>query len=71
MGSRDYDKVLECGCMISSDKGGGVIPCYAEEGFIGNENDRRAMDLCDKSWKEWKDSDEYETHLKEVREKNP
>ena len=60
---------LDCGCSISHKDE--VITCGAEEGFIGNENDRRAMDLCDKSWKEWEESDEYEAHLKEVKRRNP
>lgn len=27
MGTRTYDVELECGCMFSNDKGGGMIPC--------------------------------------------
>ena len=27
MATRYYDRTLECGCMISSDGGGGLMPC--------------------------------------------
>jgi len=28
MGERVYDIELECGCMLSLDKGGGLMPCH-------------------------------------------
>ena len=27
MATRYFDRILKCGCMISSDGGGGLIPC--------------------------------------------
>jgi len=54
MADRIYDKELECGCMISSDGGGGLIPCLIEE--------------C--KFKEWIETEEYQKHLKEVEERN-
>ena len=28
MASRYYDRELKCGCLVSSDGGGGLIPCH-------------------------------------------
>jgi hypothetical protein len=67
---RVFDRKLECGCLISSDKGGGVIPCYAEYGDMKKKEDREALKLCQKSWKKWLNSKDYQKHLKEVRERN-
>ena len=67
---RYYDRQLKCGCMISSDGGGGLIPCYAEYGDMRKKKDREALELCNKYWKEWQKSDDYKKHLKEVQERN-
>ena len=71
MTNRTYDRTLKCGCMISSDGGGGIIPCYAEYGDIIKKKDREALELHEKYWKEWQASDDYKKHLKEVKERNP
>lgn len=70
MATRYYDRTLPCGCSISSDGGGGVMPCYAEYGDMTKEKDREAIKLCQKSWNEWKKSDDYKEHLKETWENN-
>ena len=70
MGSRIYDRHLPCGCMISSDGGGGVIPCYAEYGDMRKKKDREQLKLCQKSWKDWMKSEDYKKHLKECWERN-
>lgn len=67
---RTYDRQLKCGCMISSDGGGGVIPCYAEEGDMTKKKDRDALALCKKSWEDWKNTNDYKLHSKETRERN-
>jgi len=67
---RLYDRHLPCGCDISSDGGGGVMPCYAEYGDMSKEKDRKQLALCQKSWDEWMKSADYKKHLKEVWERN-
>ena len=58
MADRYYDRTLECGCMISSDGGGGVIPCHYGYGCgkevtrgaytfkCGNETKSGEIQLC-------------------------
>ena len=70
MACRTFDRILKCGCMISSDGGGGLIPCYAEYGNTKRKKDRDALDLHNKCWKEWMKSADYKKHLKEVKERN-
>jgi len=71
MTSRTYDRELPCGCLISSDSGGGLIPCYAEYGDMRKKKDREALKLCKKSWADWKKTKDYKKHLKECKERNP
>lgn len=54
MADRYYDRELKCGCMISSDGGGGCIPCHS--------------DNC--KFQEWMKTDDYKLHEKEVQERN-
>ncbi len=62
MGCRTYDRELECGCLISSDGGGGLISCHygcgcGKEGCErGNEcNDCLAQEeKCRKARKKWR-----------------
>ena len=54
MACRTYDIVLDCGCMVSSDGGGGLMPCYS--------------DAC--KFDEWMKTPEYQEHMKEVIERN-
>jgi hypothetical protein len=70
MASRTYDRELDCGCMISSDGGGGVMPCYAEYGDMSKKEDREALKLCIKCWEKWRKSKDYKLHLKECKERN-
>lgn len=78
MGSRVYDRTLECGCLISSDSGGGLIPCcygYGcdKEGCYENhlcEECIKQQKLCDKSWTKWKASYDYKLHQRECIERN-
>jgi len=58
MGQRIYNRELDCGCLISSDKGGGVIPCCREDG------------LCEETWKKYKNTEDYRKLIKEIEEKN-
>lgn len=67
---RIYDRTLPCGCAISSDSGGGVMPCYAEYGDMTKEKDREALNLCQKSWEDWMKSPDYKKHLRECWENN-
>lgn len=70
MASRTFDRILECGCMISSDGGGVLIPCYAEYGDMRKKKDREAYKKCRESWIKWRKSKDYKLHLKEVEERN-
>jgi len=70
MEDRVYDRVLDCGCMISSDGGGGLMPCYAECGDMRKKKDREALELHNKSWNKWRKSKDYKLHLKECAERN-
>ena len=70
MACRLYDRKLACECMISSDGGGGVLPCYAEWGNMKKKKDREALELHNKSWDEWMKSKDYKKHLKEIKERN-
>lgn len=63
--SRIYDRTLPCGCLISSDGGGGLIPCCASE-----SSTPKLFKLHNDSWGEWIDSEDYQTHLKEIIEFN-
>ena len=70
MASRTYDKTLDCGCMISADGGGGVMPCYAEYGNMSKKKDRKQLLLHKISWEKWQKSKEYKEHCKEVKRRN-
>ena len=70
MASRTYDRILDCGCMISADGGGGVMSCYAEFGDMRKTEDKKQLELCDKSWTNWFKSKEYKAHIKEVQYRN-
>ena len=78
MGSRYYDRTLECGCLISSDKGGGLMPCNYGYGCgkKGCDENNQCEDcikqnkLCYEVWEKWKKTDDYKNHCKEVWERN-
>ena len=70
MATRYYDRILECGCMLSSDGGGGLLSCHAEYGDFRKKKDREAMMLCKKSWKKFHESKDYKLYLKECKENN-
>lgn len=78
MGDRIYDRNLTCGCMISSDGGGGVIPCCYGYGCgkKGCDEKKQCEDcikqekLCVRSWEEWKKSTDYKKHMRETEESN-
>ena len=66
MGDRDYNRILECGCCISTDAGGGLIPCcYPGYGATEEEIER-----CDKAWAKWRKTKDFKLHLKEIEENN-
>jgi len=78
MGGRIYDRTLECGCMISSDGGGGVMPCHygygcGKEGCDENnecEDCIKQAKLCAETWTKWKKTADYQKHLEDVEERN-
>jgi len=77
MGSRIYDIELSCGCMISRDKGGGLIPCDLGFGLTDEGESRELtqeekdhLALHEKTWKEYKASDEYKVHQEQTKEWN-
>jgi len=53
---RIYDKVLDCGCVISCD-GGGLIPCYYE---YGSKKDQKK---CKKAWSEFRKSEDWKKYM--------
>jgi len=61
---RIFDIKLKCGCMLSSDGGGALLPCHYDD------EDKKQIKLCNKSWKEWKKTKQYKQFHKEVKEKN-
>jgi hypothetical protein len=75
---RVYDIVLECGCMLSADGGGGLIPCSYGYGCAKKKcvhghlckNCLRQEKFCSETWKKFFKSKKYKKHLKEVKERN-
>jgi hypothetical protein len=78
MADRIYDRQLKCGCLISSDGGGGLIPCHYGYGCgkdgcdEHNECDEciEERKLCAEAWDEWKKTYDYKLHEREVIERN-
>lgn len=78
MASRHYDRQLKCGCLISSDGGGGLIPCdygygCGQYGCSKNNLCDRCLNqqkLCEESWEEWKKTFDYKLHQRECIERN-
>jgi len=64
MASRIYDKKLKCGCLISSDSGGGLMPCHYDD------SDPKQVEKCEKAWAKWRKTKDYKKHLKKIRERN-
>ena len=78
MASRIYNRTLKCGCMLSSDGGGGLEPCHYGYG-CGKEgcNEKHQCDecikqekLCVEAWKEWKQTDDSKLFDRECIENN-
>lgn len=67
MGQRIYDRELKCGCLISTDKGGGLIPCC----YPGYGATKEDIKKCDNAWDEWKKTPDYKQRLKEIIYNNP
>jgi hypothetical protein len=73
--ARTYNIELECGCLLSADGGGGMIPCAA--GFLGYCPDyvRTAEDLalekkCSEAWSKFKESGELDSYERECTLRN-
>ena len=64
MGSRIFDRSLSCGCLYSSDKGGGLMPCSYDA------SDKKQNRKCEEATEKWMKSKDYRKYLKEVRQKN-
>lgn len=54
--SRIFDITLKCGCMLSADGGGALIPCTYDESCINPDTDPIQLALHQSSWKEFEDS---------------
>jgi len=65
MASRMYDRELECGCLISADGGGAVVPCSYPEVSTDKEHEK-----CAKAWAEWKKTPDYKLYKEQVVERN-
>ena len=78
MASRTFDIILKCGCMISLDSGGALIPCCY--GYGCGKKGCEYNNLCDscieqekkcqEAWDEYKKSKKYKIHQKEIKERN-
>jgi len=67
MADRSFDRILKCGCMISANGGGGLMPChYGPEFGATNEE----IKLCRESWEEWKQTEDYQRYQRECIERN-
>ncbi len=64
MATRYYDRILNCGCMISSDSGGGLMPCCYDD------SDKKQLKKCNDAWEKWRKTKDYQKHLREVEERN-
>lgn len=64
MSDRTYDIILSCGCAISLDGGGGLMPCSYDD----NPNCKYFEEyLCSPNWVEW----EVEKFARNWYEKEP
>lgn len=63
---RRYTRLLKCGCQISSDFGGRVMPCSAEFRDMKSFDDIKMLELHNQEWKRWMNSKDYQKHLKEL-----
>lgn len=75
MGSRYYDITLSCGCMISLDKGGGLIPCSA--GLFGSEEQdpeygvsKEECEKHDAAWQKYRESGREAENREEIERRN-
>lgn len=78
MASRIYDITLSCGCMLSLDGGGAAITCgadylgYTDDGKVREltEDEKKQVEKCKKSWEEYRASNKYKEHQKEIARRN-
>ncbi len=62
---KNYDRELECGCLISTDVGGATLPCN-NTGYTANKSEKKR---CRDSWATWKKTKDYKKYLKELEDK--
>ena len=72
MTDRIYDRRLECGCLVSSDGGGGVIPCCypGYDLYNSKEEEMVLVEKCEKAWNGWRGTDDYKIYKWECIVKN-
>lgn len=70
MGARVYDITLPCGCMLSLDKGGGMIPCSAGYDIDISPSTKEEKELHEKSWREYNASDRAKEDREEIERRN-
>jgi hypothetical protein len=63
---RIFDTTLPCGCMLSSDGGGALIPCH----YDSPDTPPEQIELCRKSWDEFKSSDRQKQFDEECERQN-
>lgn len=63
---RIYDRKLKCGCLISSDGGGGCIPCC----YPTDDDFEEKIKLCNQVWNEWKQTKDHKLYQRHVIENN-
>lgn len=75
---RSFDRELECGCLVSTDGGGGLISCHYGYG-CGKEgcDERHRCDdclkqekKCKETWDKWMGTKDYQEHIQEIKERN-
>ena len=75
---RLYNRTLDCGCMYSSDGGGGLMPCHYGYGCGKKGCDEKnecnecleQIKKCQKAHKKWHKSEDYKRYKQECIDKN-
>lgn len=72
MADRIYDRKLKCGCLLSADAGGGLIPCCypGYDLYDSQEEEDELVRKCNEAWAEWKNTNDYKLYGRECIEKN-
>ena len=72
MADRIYSRELKCGCLISSDGGGGCMPCCypGYDLYDSQEEEDELVKKCEEAWKKWKKTPDAKQYGRECIENN-